>query len=88
MNQNKPNVKFLMCREAHDEIQWLLATLKGVEVCRSWEGWYCAEPRNLKIHRQAQAPKMKPRESPRARARRTVGRPLRGSAQDSQHPTT
>ena len=40
------------------------------------EGWCCAEPRNPKIHRQAQAPKMKPRESPRARARRTVGRPL------------
>ena len=26
MNQNGPNVKFLMCREAHDEIQWLLST--------------------------------------------------------------
>ena len=33
INQNGPNVKFLLCREAHDEIQWLLATLKGGEVC-------------------------------------------------------
>ena len=33
LDQGGPNVKFLMCREAHDEIQWLLATLKGGEVC-------------------------------------------------------